>query len=81
MTPNPDVLCNKYIKFGALHDYAINKLGADAVATGHYARTSVGEDLESIDERKGTVKTLNIETPRPATVVVLCIKQFNFTMK
>lgn len=53
LTPNPDVLCNKYIKFGALHDYAINKLGADAVATGHYARTSVGEDLESIDERKG----------------------------
>ena len=28
-----------------------------------------------------TVKTLNIGTPRPATVVVLNIKQFNFTMK
>ena len=28
-----------------------------------------------------TVKTLNIGTPRPATVVVLYIKQFNFTMK
>ena len=29
----------------------------------------------------GTIKTLNIGTPRPATVVVLNIKQFNFTMK
>ena len=29
----------------------------------------------------GTVKTLNIGTPKPATVVVLNIKQFNFTMK
>ena len=30
---------------------------------------------------ESTVKTLNIGTPRPATVVVLNIKQFNFTMK
>ena len=30
---------------------------------------------------KDTVKTLNIGTPRPATVVVLNLKQFNFTMK
>ena len=30
---------------------------------------------------KSTVKTLNIGTPRPATVVVLNMKQFNFTMK
>ena len=32
-------------------------------------------------ELTATVKTLNIGTPRPATVVVLNIKQFNFTMK
>lgn len=36
-TPNPDVLCNREIKFGALLDYA-RRLGADTVATGHYAR-------------------------------------------
>ncbi len=35
-TPNPDILCNKYIKFDAFFDYAM-KNGFDAVATGHYA--------------------------------------------
>jgi tRNA-specific 2-thiouridylase len=36
-TPNPDVLCNREIKFGVCYDYA-RRLGADWVATGHYAR-------------------------------------------
>ena len=35
-TPNPDVMCNKHIKFGAFFDWAIAN-GADFVATGHYA--------------------------------------------
>ncbi len=37
-TPNPDVLCNRVIKFGVMWDYARTH-GADAIATGHYART------------------------------------------
>lgn len=36
-TPNPDILCNKEIKFRAFLDYAL-MLGADYIATGHYAR-------------------------------------------
>ncbi len=36
-TPNPDVMCNKMIKFGVFFDWAINN-GADFVATGHYAQ-------------------------------------------
>jgi len=36
-TPNPDVMCNKYIKFGGFFDWAM-KNGADYVATGHYAQ-------------------------------------------
>ena len=36
-TPNPDILCNKYIKFKVFLEHAI-KLGADKIATGHYAK-------------------------------------------
>ncbi len=39
MTPNPDILCNKHIKFDKFLKYATQNLGADALATGHYART------------------------------------------
>jgi len=44
-TPNPDVLCNREIKFEIFNQYA-NELGADFVATGHYCRrdTVIGED-------------------------------------
>jgi tRNA-specific 2-thiouridylase len=42
-TPNPDVLCNAEIKFKAFLDHAM-RLGAEKIATGHYARTD-GERL------------------------------------
>ncbi|MEI8377321.1 MAG: tRNA 2-thiouridine(34) synthase MnmA [bacterium] len=37
-TPNPCIVCNKKVKWGKLFDYAINELGADYYATGHYAK-------------------------------------------
>lgn len=37
-TPNPDVLCNREIKFGLFYEEMINQRGFDYVATGHYAR-------------------------------------------
>ena len=40
-TPNPDVLCNAEIKFKAFLDHAL-RLGADNIATGHYARVRDG---------------------------------------
>lgn len=42
-TPNPDVMCNKYVKFDLFLKEA-DKLGCEFVATGHYARIERGED-------------------------------------
>lgn len=39
-TPNPDILCNREIKFKAFLDHALS-LGADRIATGHYARVAL----------------------------------------
>ena len=39
-TPNPDVLCNREIKFGVFREHA-KRLGGELLATGHYARTGV----------------------------------------
>ncbi|MBE7703678.1 MAG: tRNA 2-thiouridine(34) synthase MnmA [Cyanobacteria bacterium SIG28] len=36
-TPNPCIMCNKYIKWGKLFEYALEVLNADYIATGHYA--------------------------------------------
>ena len=47
-TPNPDIACNRRIKFGAFIDYAM-RLGSDRIATGHYVR---------IDRSGPTVKLL-----------------------
>ena len=35
-TPNPDVYCNRHIKFDAFLKFAMNSVGADYMATGHY---------------------------------------------
>ena len=50
-TPNPDVLCNREIKFKALFQKA-KELGADFLATGHYAQVNDGELLRSADLAK-----------------------------
>jgi tRNA-specific 2-thiouridylase len=55
-TPNPDVLCNREIKFKQFADYALT-LGADFIATGHYVRGRRSEDgsfqlLKGVDDGK-----------------------------
>ena len=46
ITPNPDVLCNREIKFRHFLDYAVTSLGAEFVATGHYARLQRWTDAQ-----------------------------------
>ena len=50
-TPNPDVMCNKYIKFDMFAKKA-RELGADFIATGHYARIKDGKLLRGVDNNK-----------------------------
>ena len=53
-TPNPDIMCNKEVKFTAFLDYAMN-LGCDYIAMGHYARVEHGEEvkmLRGVDNNK-----------------------------
>ena len=50
-TPNPDVMCNREIKFGVFAEFARAR-GADFVATGHYARTEGGKLFKAADPAK-----------------------------
>ncbi|MYL72021.1 tRNA 2-thiouridine(34) synthase MnmA [Halobacillus litoralis] len=61
-TPNPDVMCNKEIKFKAFMDHAMS-LGADYLATGHYAQVRENEGtyemLRGVDHNKDQTYFLN----------------------
>lgn len=53
-TPNPDVMCNRYVKFGGFFKWAM-KSGADYVATGHYAR------VRAVESKKLKMKSRNVK--------------------
>lgn len=67
ITPNPDVMCNREIKFGVFREWALTR-GFDTVATGHYARSRVGEDgrrevLTGVDPNKDQTYFLAMMKP------------------
>ncbi len=52
-TPNPDIMCNRYVKFGGFFDWAMAH-GADYVATGHYAQVRKnGNDSQLLSGKDG----------------------------
>jgi len=57
-TPNPDILCNKEIKFKAFLDYAVT-LGADFIATGHYVRKKTVTNEKTGQEQAFLLKGLD----------------------
>ena len=59
-TPNPCVNCNKIIKFGVLQEKAM-ELGAEAMATGHYAQ--IEKPLRTVDLSSGKVSTVPATSP------------------
>ncbi|MDE2041090.1 MAG: tRNA 2-thiouridine(34) synthase MnmA [Patescibacteria group bacterium] len=52
-TPNPDVMCNRYVKFGAFAEWA-RKQGADYIATGHYARVEQSDRIRVASYKQDT---------------------------
>lgn len=53
-TPNPDVLCNQHVKFGAFYDYISDDY--DYVATGHYAQVEHGKDSSKLKKAPDLIK-------------------------
>ena len=50
-TPNPDIMCNRHVKFGGFFKWAMQN-GADFIATGHYAQTEDGKLIAGRDAGK-----------------------------
>jgi tRNA-specific 2-thiouridylase len=72
-TPNPDIACNRYIKFGDFMDYAF-RLGADLIATGHYARIEKHDGacrlLKALDDNKDQSYFLHAVRPEVLPKVI-----------
>ncbi|MDR0695987.1 MAG: tRNA 2-thiouridine(34) synthase MnmA [Christensenellaceae bacterium] len=79
-TPNPDVLCNREIKFGPFKDYA-SKIGVNLIATGHYAGTKKNETgvqlTRAKDESKDQTYFLNQVTTEQLNNVIFPLTEYS----
>ncbi len=75
-TPNPDIMCNKYIKFDLFIKEAY-KLGADYIATGHYAIMEKNKLLKAIDLNKDQTYFLSLVSKEQLTNVIFPIGHLN----
>ncbi len=67
ITPNPDVMCNREMKFGVLWDWA-QEHGFEAIATGHYARKLDGSILRGADPNKDQTYFLAMMQPHQVRI-------------
>ncbi len=74
-TPNPDLLCNKFIKFDLFKKEAF-KLGADYIATGHYARVKDGRLYKAKDQNKDQTYFLADITKKQLTNVLFPLGEY-----
>ncbi|ADD79687.1 tRNA 2-thiouridine(34) synthase MnmA [Candidatus Riesia pediculicola] len=79
-TPNPDVLCNKEIKFKEFLDFSLENLNADYIATGHYVRKKKRNEkyilLKAKDERKDQSYFLHLLDQSQLEKVIFPIGEF-----
>ncbi|KHJ90946.1 putative tRNA (5-methylaminomethyl-2-thiouridylate)-methyltransferase [Oesophagostomum dentatum] len=71
----PDIACNRQIKFEHLHNYAIEHLGADFIATGHYASTSFGDFQEKKGSGRGIQLLCGIDPLKDQTYFLCTLRQ------
>ena len=74
-TPNPDVMCNKYIKFDLFIKEA-KKLGAEKIATGHYARIKNRKLLMGIDKNKDQTYFLSMLSKKQLENVLFPVGEY-----
>ncbi|XP_069162359.1 mitochondrial tRNA-specific 2-thiouridylase 1 isoform X3 [Procambarus clarkii] len=74
-TPNPDIMCNKKIKFSPFLQYAKDNFNSEVIATGHYARTSYDDDLKNYDPKKGARLLQGIDRLKDQTFFLSQISQ------
>ncbi len=73
-TPNPDVMCNKYVKFGAFVEFA-KAYGADFVATGHYAQR-----IDTTDGTATLVRGIDNNKDQTYFLWTLTVDQLAYTL-
>ncbi|XP_039756967.1 mitochondrial tRNA-specific 2-thiouridylase 1 isoform X1 [Pararge aegeria] len=77
LTPNPDILCNRYIKFDSFFEHCRNNLAVDAIATGHYANTSFGPFLENYNDNEDVRLLQPADKHKDQTFFLSQVQQFS----
>ncbi|TDO19399.1 tRNA-specific 2-thiouridylase [Mycoplasma testudineum] len=75
-TPNPDILCNKYIKFDKFLNYALKTFDADFVAMGHYAKVENSHLFKADDESKDQSYFLAQLSPKQLEKIIMPLAEY-----